>query len=193
MSAPDAVYEIFWYMFKDSVNNFYTQCASIDRPMVNELQHVSSKLNQLKSDKQYKVIISEITTFLIKFGWDALLYVQHPKYSYHSLIAAKNIKRWLELPEIEETIPLALLHVLLKSPYLPDLVECVRKTEQPDIMAVTRATYYAYKHKLATFLSRLTFSEMLQHHVVIALRSAGVEVPANIKDGQKILSWQDKN
>ena len=198
---PDAVYEFFWLMFKGSVTNFTSVLLSGStatdalRELEKQIPVVSMKLNKLKKDQRYNMIIEEIEEFLIKFAWNSLLVIDDPSFSYHINIVNTNINRWLNLPGIKENDKFALLHVLLgltKTPGQYDLIKYARGKGENELdvtKSVTRATKFALKMNRPTALTRLTSHVTLQPIVVDALHSIGLtDAPATIRDGQKIVN-----
>jgi hypothetical protein len=197
---PDAVYEFFWLMFKGSVTNF-TAVLNEDRAKVlfeleREIPVVSNRLNILKKEHKYSIIIEEIEAFLVKFAWSALLMIDDENFSYHINIVNTNINRWMNLPGIiKENETFALLHVLLgltktKSQY--DLLKYVRGSEPEEFNVkkiVSRMTKFSLLKDRPTALTRLTSHVTLQPIVVEILKNIGLtDTPASIRDGQKIMN-----
>jgi hypothetical protein len=194
---PDAVYEFFWLMFKDSVKNFSSSvygCTQLTE-ISGEVPVISGRLNNLQKDKKYNDIISEIDEFLTKFAWTSLLTVDDPCFSYHINILNTNINRWINLPGIKETPQSAALHVILalsKNSSQYDLVKYARgPPESPfDVKkVVSRITKFSLRKDRPTALTRLTGHPVLQPLVVDVLQDIGIDAPVTIRDGQKIIKF----
>ncbi len=190
---PDAVYEFFWYNFKSSVVNFAhaASCDSIKK-FSSEVPVLSKKLNQLKSLKRYDDIIMEINIFLKNFLWSAIeSTTETNEYYYHINIANTNLKRWLNLPKVNDNKPdeLVALKVIysINGPVqvnhmVPSSVDPFEI--EPVISSIVR---YAYSYKLEKVLTKLTQEPVTQKIVVKTLRSLGLNVPDSIRNLAKIL------
>jgi hypothetical protein len=193
---PDAVYEFFWLMFKDSVRNFSSSVSSCTQltQISDEVPVISGRLNNLQKDKKYNVIISEIDSFLVKFAWTSLLTVDDSCFSYHINILNTNINRWINLPGIKETPQSAALHVILalsKNSSQYDLVKYARGPHESPFdvkKVVSRITKFSLRKDRPTALTRLTGHAVLQPLVVEVLQAIGLDAPATIRDGHKIIN-----
>lgn len=87
---PDAGYEYFWLMFKDSVGNAAREDPDLVR-MVSIIPDITRNLNIWKKEGNYIDIRRAIQTFLKSYLTRSLLLA-----SYHRSIAYTNLKRWLK-------------------------------------------------------------------------------------------------
>lgn len=90
---PDAGYEYFWLMFKDSVGNAAQEDPDLIR-MVSIIPDITRNLNIWKKEENYIDIRRSIQTFLKAYLSRSLLLKQ-----YHRSIAYTNLKRWLKCCE----------------------------------------------------------------------------------------------
>lgn len=86
---PDYHIEDFWYNFKTSVYNFYSQVGIKD----NTIEVVSLKLNEYKKKKEYSLIKKKINNYIYTYVVDVMKYENIDSY-YASNILMTNIKRW---------------------------------------------------------------------------------------------------
>jgi hypothetical protein len=86
---PDYHIEDFWYNFKSSVYNFYSQVGIED----DTIEIVSLKLNQYKKKKEYSLIKKRINNYIYGYVIDVMKYENIDSY-YASNILMTNIKRW---------------------------------------------------------------------------------------------------
>jgi hypothetical protein len=92
INDEDAMFEHFWYMFKDSVYSFEKQHSTVAlKELVLRIDMVSSQLNELKVLNEYHEIAVIIETFLEDFFWSGLHAVED---KYYIGICYTNIKRW---------------------------------------------------------------------------------------------------
>ena len=90
---PDYHIEYFWYGFKQSMINFY---YSINKDY-NHISLWSEKLNNLKNNKEYNNIESEIRDYMSYYSFDLIKYSVS---SYHDEILITNIKRWNKISNL---------------------------------------------------------------------------------------------
>jgi hypothetical protein len=95
LQDQDAEIELFWYSFKEAMNNFYN---SLHLEIINNNQQNiidwSYNLNLLKKDKKYNEIETNIKNYISMYALDLIMY----SYSlYHDAILIVNIKRWNKL------------------------------------------------------------------------------------------------
>lgn len=93
-SKPDKHYEEFWLTFKGNILGYYPYTS----PIVTEIQEISNRLNDYQKKEQYHSIKSEITVYLIKFGW-MLLRDSSP---HTEDIYVTNMKRWIKLDDFPD-------------------------------------------------------------------------------------------
>jgi hypothetical protein len=186
---PDAVYEFFWYNFKSSVSNFAEACPVL-KQLAAAVPGVSAQLNDLKAQKKYDEIVSNINIFLKDFLWSALLTLAKEKI-YFLKIASTNVKRWLNLLKIQEHPPpdlvgLKIFYSLIIS--RTDLLQIFmnirgESSKTFDLEQVIGGiTLYSYRHREAGLLNKLTQEPETQAVVVKTLRGLNLHVPENIRN-----------
>jgi len=189
---PDAVYEHFWYNFKDSVSNF----GQI-HPIIETLpiEGVSNQLNVFKSTQDYKHIIEKISSFLVEYLWTCL----SSDSVYHLNINYTNLRRWLDLPNTQESHDCLLDLQLLKVIYslIPKIgITFIKEFDLEEGAGayaeniIKNLASRAYLLKNSLILSRLTEHDLIRPYVICMLYQMGIKVPHTIKNGSKILAYK---
>lgn len=87
-NKPDKSMEIFWYGFKNSIENFYKN--NINNSSI-DIKKVSEKLNEYQKDENYRLIAKEIKKHIEIYTIEL---INLKSGYYHTNIAITNIKRW---------------------------------------------------------------------------------------------------
>lgn len=97
-SNPDKEIEIFWYCFKHSIINFCKKDKALDDILNSEIRRLSQWFNTLKKNKQYSLILSNISLFINNY---IIIIMKYTGDYYHTNILVTNIKRWKRLLETQ--------------------------------------------------------------------------------------------
>ena len=195
----DAVYEYFWYNFKDSVVNISKLNEDIFTYTLSKIKDVSETLNIYKKTKDVSKIIFEIENFLTDFLWTTLnAYNDKDKaerLTYHINIAYTNVKRWQALNETSKTNAfklLALIYSILTSDavekasltlLIEKIIKGVFQRERIFILVVE----HAYSLKSSAIFNKLLKED--SRLTVEILHKMNIIVPFGIKNGCKIIQY----
>ena len=93
INDPDYEIELFWYSFKESMNNFYNSINKDNRYTISEW---STNLNLLKKNQKYNDIENNIKNYIAIYALDLIKYSE---LFYHDSIFVANIRRWNKISD----------------------------------------------------------------------------------------------
>jgi hypothetical protein len=201
--APDASYERFWYIFKDSVKNFNDSSDKVKLDqLVSQIPDLTKHFNELQARQEYAVIYVQMESFLLAFLWAILREFRNDRTGeYHLSIAEKNLRRWLTVRREVGRTDLAIdkeLHLLrmLMSwapenripPYLLLFSPVELQRHQGDLVKtyIARITRWALDHQVEAVLNRLLVS-ILHSDTIEEIRRTHPHVDPTTKSARKIL------
>lgn len=195
----DAVYEHFWYNFKDSVFNISKLNVDTFIYIISKIKTVSDVLNTHKRQGDISKIVSTIENFLTDFLWTGL-HAYNDKdpaaaLDYHINIAYTNVKRWQAVKEAGKTNGFRLLSLIysiitnesLEKSSLHLLIDKVIRGPFQRDRIFTIIIEHAYNLK-----SSAIFNKVLKQDAKLTveiLHKMNIIVPFGIKNGCKIIQY----